>query len=45
MEEKIEGNSKWQLLDGDKDVLLIGEESFTVSKLKELIKSEIGGKL
>jgi hypothetical protein len=41
MEEKIESNRTFQLLDGDKDVLLIDSEAFIVSRFKELIEREL----
>ncbi|MFB8788789.1 MAG: KGK domain-containing protein [Potamolinea sp.] len=44
MEPTIDSNRTFQILDGDKDVLLIEEDSFTVSKLKELIRLELKGK-
>ena len=41
MEEKIEDNRRWQLLDGDKDVLLINGEAFIVSGFKELVEDDL----
>ncbi|MGB5962168.1 MAG: KGK domain-containing protein [Coleofasciculaceae cyanobacterium] len=43
MEEKF-NNGIWQLLDGDKDVLLINGEAFIVSGFKELIEKELSQK-
>lgn len=44
MEPTTDSNRAFQLVDGDKDVLLIEEDSFTVSKFKEIMKMEIAGK-
>lgn len=41
MEEKFEDNRTWQLLDGDKDVLLINGEAFIVIGFKRLIEEDL----
>jgi hypothetical protein len=41
MEEKWDVERVFQLLDGDKDVLLIGQDTFTVSRFKGLIEDEL----
>jgi hypothetical protein len=40
MEEKIENNSTFQLVEGDDDVLLIDKDTFTVARLKELLSED-----
>ena len=37
MEEKIESNHIFQLLEGDDDILLLAKDTFTVARLKELL--------
>lgn len=41
VEDKIEVNRTWQLLDGDKDVLLIEKDSFIISRFKGLIEDDL----
>ena len=40
MDEKVEINRSYEILDGDDDVLLLGKATFTVRHLKELAASK-----
>ena len=41
MDKELDVERVFRVLDGDKDVLLIGQDSFTVSKLKELVGQQL----
>ncbi|MEG3847154.1 KGK domain-containing protein [Microcoleus sp. herbarium19] len=41
MNEKVETNDTYQILNGDDDVLLLGQATFTVRRLKELVRSQL----
>ncbi len=40
MNDKIESNKNYEILDGDDDVLLLGQATFTVRRFKELAASK-----
>ncbi len=40
MDEKVEINKNYEILDGDDDVLLLGQATFTVRRFKELASSK-----
>lgn len=40
MEDKLEFNNRFQLLDGEDDVLLIDNDAFTVARLKDLLRRQ-----
>lgn len=40
MDEKVEINRRYEILDGDDDVLLLGQATFTVRRFKELAASK-----
>ncbi|MEG3844965.1 KGK domain-containing protein [Microcoleus sp. herbarium14] len=41
MDEKVEINKNYEILDGDDDVLLLGQATFTVRRFKELASSKL----
>lgn len=41
MNEKVETNDTYEILNGDDDVLLLGKATFTVRRLKELAASKL----
>ena len=40
MNDKLETNKKYEILDGDDDVLLLGRATFTVGRFKQLASSK-----
>jgi hypothetical protein len=44
MEEKIESNHIFQLLEGDDDILLFGKDTFTVGRFRELLTGDFAQK-
>ena len=40
MNKKVETNDTYEILNGDDDVLLLGQATFTVRRLKELVRSQ-----
>ncbi len=44
MEQKSDVNNRFQLLDGDDDVLLFDKDTFTVARFKEFLKQDFATK-
>ena len=41
MNDQLETNKKYEILDGDDDVLLFNQATFTVRRFKELASSKV----